>query len=187
MYGIDIYNDKSKNTTMGSNKKNTFSLDIYHFSNKYPLEELLNEFKEAKFSSNLTNKQKLSLLKSLRKNRLTFGIGEEPLSKLRGHDIELYLYLEIPYPPMLRKPPYSASLENRKEIEKHLSELPDMDLIRKIGHNGIVDLTTPVIITWHDGKSRFCEDFRELNNYTKADSYPIPRIPPALDKLSKSK
>ncbi|MBW0499906.1 hypothetical protein O181_039621 [Austropuccinia psidii MF-1] len=32
-----------------------------------------------------------------------------------------------------------------------------------------------------------CEDFRALNNYTKADRYPIPRIPHALDKLSKAK
>ncbi|MBW0480908.1 hypothetical protein O181_020623 [Austropuccinia psidii MF-1] len=88
---------------------------------------------------------------------------------------------------MLRKPPYSAILENTKEIKKHVSELPDMDFIRKIGHNVIVEITTPVIITWNDGKYRLCGDFRELNNYTKADRYPIPRIPPSLEKLSKSK
>ena len=38
-----------------------------------------------------------------------------------------------------------------------------------------------------DGKSRLCGDFRALNNYTKADRYPIPRIPHALDKLAKDK
>ncbi|MBW0538507.1 hypothetical protein O181_078222 [Austropuccinia psidii MF-1] len=62
-----------------------------------------------------------------------------------------------------------------------------MDVIRKIGHNEIVEITTPVLITWHDGKSRLCGDFRALNNYTKADRYPIPRIPHALDKLAKAK
>ncbi|MBW0466509.1 hypothetical protein O181_006224 [Austropuccinia psidii MF-1] len=62
-----------------------------------------------------------------------------------------------------------------------------MDVIRKIGHNEIVEITTPVLITWHDGKSKLCEDFRALNNYTKADRYPIPRIPHALDKLTKAK
>ncbi|MBW0573108.1 hypothetical protein O181_112823 [Austropuccinia psidii MF-1] len=62
-----------------------------------------------------------------------------------------------------------------------------MDVIRKIGHNERVEITTPVIITWHDGKSRLCGDFRALNNYTKADRCPIKRIPHALDKLAKAK
>ncbi|MBW0461344.1 hypothetical protein O181_001059 [Austropuccinia psidii MF-1] len=72
---------------------------------------------------------------------------------------------------MLRRPPYPASLETRTEIEKHINELLEMDVIRKIGHNEIVEITPPVVITWHDGKFR----------------YPIPRIPLALDKLSKFK
>ncbi|MBW0529008.1 hypothetical protein O181_068723 [Austropuccinia psidii MF-1] len=88
---------------------------------------------------------------------------------------------------MLRRTPYPESLETRKEIEKHINELLEMDLIRKIGHNDIVEITTPVLITWHDGKARLCGDFRALNNYTKAERYPIARIPHALDKLAKAK
>ncbi|MBW0476583.1 hypothetical protein O181_016298 [Austropuccinia psidii MF-1] len=123
----------------------------------------------------------------LRKNRPSFFIGEEPLRKIRGHDIELYLGVERPYPPMLRRPSHPASLKHRKEIEKNVNELLEMDVIRKIGHNKIVEITTPILITWHDGKSRLCEDFRALNNYTKANRYPIPRIPHTLDKLAKAK
>ncbi|MBW0568538.1 hypothetical protein O181_108253 [Austropuccinia psidii MF-1] len=62
-----------------------------------------------------------------------------------------------------------------------------MDIIRNIRHNEIVEITTPVLITWNDGKSRLYGDFRALNNYTKTDSYPIPRIPHASDKLAKAK
>ncbi|MBW0569564.1 hypothetical protein O181_109279 [Austropuccinia psidii MF-1] len=72
-------------------------------------------------------------------------------------------------------------------MEKHINELLDMDVIRKIGYNEIVEITNPVLITWHDGKSRPCGDSRAGNNYTKADRYPIPRIPHALDKLEKAK
>ncbi|MBW0583791.1 hypothetical protein O181_123506 [Austropuccinia psidii MF-1] len=97
--------------------------------------------------------KKLSLLKMLRKKRPAFAI-------------------ERPYPPILRTTPYPESLETRKEIEKHINELLDMDVIRKRGHNEIVEITTPVLFTWHDGKSRLCGDFRALNNYTKADRYP---------------
>ncbi|MBW0465064.1 hypothetical protein O181_004779 [Austropuccinia psidii MF-1] len=108
-------------------------------------------------------------------------------SPIRGHDIELYLDVERPYPSILRRPPYPESLETRKEIENHINELSNKDLIRKIGHNEIVEITTPVLITWHDVKSRLCGDIRALNNYKKSERYPIPRIPHTLNKLKKAK
>ncbi|MBW0569306.1 hypothetical protein O181_109021 [Austropuccinia psidii MF-1] len=170
MYGIDIYNSKNRHTPIGTNKEKKFSLDIYQISSQDPLEKVMNEFRKGQFGTTLTNKQKQSLLKMLRKNRPAFAIGEEQLGKIKGHDIELYLDEERPYPPMLRRPPYPASMETRKEIEKHINELLDT-----------------VLITWHDGKSRLCGDFRALNTYTKVDRYPIPRIPHALDKLATAK
>ncbi|MBW0471242.1 hypothetical protein O181_010957 [Austropuccinia psidii MF-1] len=187
MYGIDIYNSKNRNITLGTNKEKKFSLDIYQISAQGPLEELLNEFREGLFRTTLPSKQKLSLLKMLRKNRPAFAIGKEPLGKIRGHDMELFLDVERPYPPMLRRPPHPEILETKEEIEKHTNELLDMDVIRRIGHNEIVEITTPVLITWHDGKSRLCGDSRALNNYTKADRYPPPMIPHALDKLAKAR
>ncbi|MBW0483845.1 hypothetical protein O181_023560 [Austropuccinia psidii MF-1] len=105
MYGIDIYNSKNRHIIICTNKERKFSLDIYQMSNQDPLEEFMNEFKEGKFSSNLTRKQKLTLLKILRENRPAFSIGEEPLGKIRGHNIELYIDVERPYPTMLRTPP----------------------------------------------------------------------------------
>ncbi|MBW0482817.1 hypothetical protein O181_022532 [Austropuccinia psidii MF-1] len=79
-----------------------------------PLEELLNEFGEGQFSTNLTSKQKLSLLAILRKNGPELAIFEEALGKIKGRDIELYLDVERPYPPILRRPPYPESLETMK-------------------------------------------------------------------------
>ncbi|MBW0513510.1 hypothetical protein O181_053225 [Austropuccinia psidii MF-1] len=153
---MDIYNSKNSHITIGTNKEKKVSFDIYQLSNQDHLEELLNELKEGQFSSNLTSKQNLSLLKILRNNRPSFSTGEEPLGKIRGHDIELYLDGERNYLPKLRIPPYPVSLETRKKIEKHVNELLDMDVIRKIGHNEIVEVTTLVLITWNDCKSRLC-------------------------------
>ncbi|MBW0579279.1 hypothetical protein O181_118994 [Austropuccinia psidii MF-1] len=87
MYGIDIYNSKNRHITIFTNKEKKFSLNIYQISAQDPLEELLNEFREGQFSTTLTSKQKLSSLKMLRKNRPAFEICEEPLGKIRGHDI----------------------------------------------------------------------------------------------------
>ncbi|MBW0535048.1 hypothetical protein O181_074763 [Austropuccinia psidii MF-1] len=187
MHAIYLCNSKDRHITMGTKKEKKFSLDIYQMSTHDPLEELMNEFIEGQFRTSLTSKQKLILLEMIRKNRPAFAIGEGPLGKIRGHDKELYLDLERPYPPILRRPPYPESLETRKEIEKNINEILDMDVIRKMGQNEIVEITTLVLITWNYGKSRLCGDFRALNNYTKADRYPIPRIPNALDKLAKAK
>ncbi|MBW0559523.1 hypothetical protein O181_099238 [Austropuccinia psidii MF-1] len=95
--------------------------------------------------------------------------------------------VERPYPPILRRPSYPVSLETRKEIEKHINELLDIDVIRKIGHNYFVEVTKPVLITCNDGKYRLCGYFRAMNNYTKSDRYPMPRIPHALEKVEKAK
>ncbi|MBW0470400.1 hypothetical protein O181_010115 [Austropuccinia psidii MF-1] len=62
-----------------------------------------------------------------------------------------------------------------------------MDVRSNIGHNEIVEITTPVLITWNYGKCRLCGDFRALNNHIKGDRCPIPRIPHLLDKMVKSK
>ncbi|MBW0557044.1 hypothetical protein O181_096759 [Austropuccinia psidii MF-1] len=187
MYGIDIYNSKNRHITIGTNKEKEFSLDIYQISSQDRLEGLLNEFREGQFSTALTSKQKLCSLKMLGKNIPVFAIGKEQLGKIKGHGIELYLDVERPYTPMFRRLPYAESLKTRKKIEKHINEPLEMDVIRRIGHNKIVEIATPILITWDDGKSRLCGDLRALNNYTKANRCPIPRIPHALDKLAKGK
>ncbi|MBW0497916.1 hypothetical protein O181_037631 [Austropuccinia psidii MF-1] len=155
--------------TIGTKNKKKFSLYIYQMSTHDPLEELLNEFRGGQFSTSLTSKQRLSLMKMLKKNRPEFAIGEEPLGKIRGHDIKLYIDVERPYPLILRISPYPASLETRKEIDKYINELLEMDVIRKMGQNEIVEIATPVLITCHDGKYRLCGYFRALNNYTKSE------------------
>ncbi|MBW0549308.1 hypothetical protein O181_089023 [Austropuccinia psidii MF-1] len=100
---------------LGTDYQRMHGIDIYYTNFTHdPLEELLNEFREGQFSTTLTSKQRLSLLKMLRKNIPAFAIGEEPLGKIKGHDIELYLDVERPYPPILRRPPYPANLETRK-------------------------------------------------------------------------
>ncbi|MBW0510748.1 hypothetical protein O181_050463 [Austropuccinia psidii MF-1] len=63
----------------------------------------------------------------------------------------------------------------------------DLGVLRKVGHDEQVEVTKPVIITWHHGKSRMVGDFRALNTYTIPDRYPIPRIHETLTQLSQAK
>ncbi|MBW0514785.1 hypothetical protein O181_054500 [Austropuccinia psidii MF-1] len=63
----------------------------------------------------------------------------------------------------------------------------DLGVLRKLGHNEQIEVTTPVIITWHNGTSRMVWDFKSPNTYTIPDRYPITRIHETLTQLSQAK
>ncbi|MBW0514513.1 hypothetical protein O181_054228 [Austropuccinia psidii MF-1] len=88
---------------------------------------------------------------------------------------------------MLRRPAYLDSPRAIEALEVHIKELMDLGVLRKVGHNEQVEVTTPVIITWHNGKSMMVGDFRALNTYTIPDRYSIPRIHKTLTQLSQAK
>ncbi|MBW0580687.1 hypothetical protein O181_120402 [Austropuccinia psidii MF-1] len=92
--------------------------------------------------------------------------------------------MERPYPPLLRSPAYPASPKLRGAVEIHIKELLDLGVIRKFGRNEEVEITTPVIVAWHNGKSRMVGDFRVLNTYTFPDRYPILEIQISLTQIS---
>ena len=62
-----------------------------------------------------------------------------------------------------------------------------MKIIRKVPPNEEVDVTTAVVIAWHNDKPILVGDFRPLNSYSTVFRYPMPRIWQALTKLSKAK
>ncbi|MBW0543847.1 hypothetical protein O181_083562 [Austropuccinia psidii MF-1] len=63
----------------------------------------------------------------------------------------------------------------------------DLGVSRNVGHNEQVEVTTPVIITWNNGKSRMVGDFRDLNTYTIPDRYSITRIHETLTQFLQAK
>ncbi|MBW0537782.1 hypothetical protein O181_077497 [Austropuccinia psidii MF-1] len=101
-----------------------------------------------------------------------------------GHEVDIILYIERPYPPLLKRPAYLESPKSSKALEIYVKELLDLGLIRKVGHNEEVEITTPFIVAWNNGKSRMVGDLRALNTYTIPDRYPIPKIQIALTQLS---
>ncbi|MBW0541404.1 hypothetical protein O181_081119 [Austropuccinia psidii MF-1] len=130
---------------------------------------------------------KEKLIELLFKYKNAFETDKEPLGATPQHEVDIILNVEKPYPPLLRRPGYPASPRAREALEVHIQELMDLVVLRKVGHNEQVEVTKPVIITWHNGKSRMVGDFRALNTYTIPDRYPIPRIHETLTQLSQAK
>ncbi|MBW0529038.1 hypothetical protein O181_068753 [Austropuccinia psidii MF-1] len=127
------------------------------------------------------------LIDLLFKYENAFENDKEPLGAIIGDEVDIILNVEKPYPPLLRIPAYPASPRAREALEVHIQELIDLGVLRKVGKNEQVEITTPVIITWHNGKSRMIGDFRALNTYHIPDRYTIPRIQEILTQLSQAK
>ena len=76
-----------------------------------------------------------------------------------------------------RRVPFSKE----KEIKDQIDEMLSNDIIRP----SFSPWAAPVLLVpKKDGSSRFCIDYRKLNDVTKKDAYPIPRIDQTLDSLS---
>ncbi|MBW0585482.1 hypothetical protein O181_125197 [Austropuccinia psidii MF-1] len=150
------------------NKVSPVNLELEKFKSE--------QLNEAEISLHLTDKQENELSSLLYDHRGAFASDKEPLGAIIGHEVDIILNIERPYPPLLRRPAYPASPKSREALEIHIKELLDLGVIRKVGHNEEVEITTPVIVAWHNGKSRMVGDFRALNTYTVPDRYPIPKI-----------
>ncbi|MBW0564160.1 hypothetical protein O181_103875 [Austropuccinia psidii MF-1] len=117
---------------------------------------------------------------------------EKPIFKChecatKGHEVNIALNIDRPYPPVLRIPAYPASPRAREALGKHIEELIQLGVLRKVGHSEEVEVTTPFIISWHNEEFRMDGDFKTLNTYTVPDRYPTPRMQETLTQLSKDK
>ncbi|MBW0568093.1 hypothetical protein O181_107808, partial [Austropuccinia psidii MF-1] len=109
-----------------------------------------------------------------------FASDNEPLGAIKVNEVDITLNNDRPYPPVLRIPAYPSSSRAREALEKHLQDLIQLGVLRKVGHNEEVEVTTPVIIAWNNDKSRMVGDFKAFNTYRVPDRYPIPRIQETL-------
>ncbi|KAG0140712.1 hypothetical protein CROQUDRAFT_52838, partial [Cronartium quercuum f. sp. fusiforme G11] len=169
IYGFDILHSREKYFTIGNeNKRKKFALSqnkhilpIYHDENDNKSLEMIKTNKdmqaciaEAEFGPKLLKNQKKTIEDIIIQYAEQFGLIGKEIGTIVNHPVHISLNIEKPYPPILRKAAYPASPRNRIEIEKHIDELLKLGIIRKVGEAEEVDVTTPIIITWHNGKSR---------------------------------
>ncbi|MBW0507697.1 hypothetical protein O181_047412 [Austropuccinia psidii MF-1] len=197
IYGSDLTSITIKTDIfqIGENKRQKLSFSnmpmqisvIYSVKDTYKEEFVANQLFQAQINPSLSPKMRHELIDVLYTYNNAFAFDNEPLGALKGHEVDVTLNIDRPYPPVLRRPAYPASPRAREAVEKHIQELIQLGILRKVGHNEEVEVTTPVITVWHNDKSRVVGDFRALNTYTVPDRYPIPRVQETLTQLSKAK
>ncbi|VEN42942.1 unnamed protein product [Callosobruchus maculatus] len=86
--------------------------------------------------------------------------------------------------PPIRQPPRKLPLAKREEANRIIKEMEEEGVIEQSAS----PWPSPVVLVKKkDGSTRFCVDYRQLNNVTLKDSYPLPRIDDTLDTLAGSK
>ncbi|MBW0535757.1 hypothetical protein O181_075472 [Austropuccinia psidii MF-1] len=112
----------------------------------YKSEFVSNQLVEAQINPSLSPKMRNDLIDVLYTYKNAFAFDNEPLGSIKGHEVDITFNIDRPYHPLLRRPAYPASPRAREALEKHIQELLQLGVLRKVGHNGEVQVTTPVII-----------------------------------------
>ena len=86
--------------------------------------------------------------------------------------------------PPISRPPYRNSNKENEVIQKEVEEMLDNDVIRQSNSPWSAPV---VLVKKKDGSVRFCIDYRKLNEITKRDVYPLPRIENCLNALDGAK
>ncbi|MBW0540304.1 hypothetical protein O181_080019 [Austropuccinia psidii MF-1] len=93
---------------------------------------------------------KEKLIDLLLKYKNSYATDKRPLGAIIGHEVDIILNVQKPYPSLLRRPPYPDSPRAKEPLEVHIKQSMDLGVLRKVGHNEQVEVTTPVIITGHN-------------------------------------
>ena len=131
-------------------------------------------------SVELSEKEQQYLRQCLIKYQIIFAKNDEDLGRtnLVQHNIEIGEGRPIKQHP--RRLPMMMRNVEQEEVDRMLER------------NIIVPSSSPwasptVMVKKKDGKIRFCIDYRKLNEITKKDAYPLPRIDDCIDNLDGAK
>ena len=131
-------------------------------------------------SADLEEAQREALHRLINQHLGIFSLSPEDIGRtgLVKHQIHTGEAWPIRQP--TRQLPWSKREEADEQVEKMLNA-------------GVIESSespwmSPVsLVKKKDGTMRFCVDYRQLNNVTLKDSYPLPRIDDTLDAIAGSK
>ena len=84
----------------------------------------------------------------------------------------------------IQQPPRRLPLAKKEEAEKAIQEMQKQNVIEPSSS----PWSSPIVlVSKKDGSTRFCVDYRKVNEVTHKDSYPLPRIDDTIEALAGSR
>ena len=113
----------------------------------------------------------------MEKNRDVFTCEGDPLGRtgLVKHCVETGNAAPI------RQPPRRLPFHKRVEAQAEVNDMLDQGVISP---SKSAWCSPVVLVRRPDGSLRFCIDYRKVNEVTRKDAFPLPRIDDSLDALS---
>ena len=127
--------------------------------------------------SHLPSVQRKELAEVISQNREVFP-DVPSKTNLIEHDVDVGDSAPI------KQHPYRVSPMKKELLDKEVQYMLKNDIIEESQSNW----SSPcILVPKHDGRLRFCTDFRKVNDKTKSDSFPIPRIADCIDQIGNAK
>ncbi|MBW0498535.1 hypothetical protein O181_038250 [Austropuccinia psidii MF-1] len=120
IYGIEINNHKDRYFTIGENKRQKFAFSnmqkqislVSSQKDTYKKEFVTNQLVEAQINPSLSPKMRHEFIAVLYTYNNALASDNEPSGAIKGHEVYMTLNIDRPYPPVLRRPGYPASLRS---------------------------------------------------------------------------
>lgn len=101
--------------------------------------------------------------------------------KSPGTNLKVRHHIDTGNHPSIKQRPFRISPKEQEIIHKEVGEMLQNGIIR----SSRSPWASPVVLVMKkDGSIRFCVDYRKLNQITKKDVYPLPRIDDMLDTMA---
>ena len=125
----------------------------------------------------MTRQQKAMLVKLLDEYADIFSAGSADLGRtgIVKHQID------TGNNPPIKQAPRRVPMHQQEVVGHHVEEM----LQNGVVHPSTSPWASPIVLVRKkDGTTRFCVDYRKLNDVTRKDAYPLPRIDETLDALA---
>lgn len=172
-----VFNLSTKAITMTKGSLLTRALVVSPGLRVNVIEESNNENYIINCSDGLVRQDRQQLEALLAQYKDCFSFGMRDLGYTT--ETEIVIQLNDSVPVVYR--PYRLSFSERKKVQGIIDEMMECGIVRESSS----PYASPIVLVRKkDGEIRLCVDYRALNNKTKRDLYPLPRIEDLLDQLS---
>ena len=141
-------------------------------------ERVINEkfMEQFDVSPDLTPRQRYLIQRYLEENQDIYAFQGDQLGRVTAWKHRIPTGDHAP----IKQNPYRFSEAQKAEVEKQVSEMMRLGVIVP----AVTSWASPVTLApKRDGTWRFCIDYRKLNDITRKDSFPVPRLDEALSVM----